>query len=128
MIMQARTAYSSVWIEHSDVYRSIKASVLNHIPNTVKHRFGQDLFLKESVFLSNLSARSITVRDTGDGEPSEYELSVSGQYVGSAEYHNETGREMSPDEVKAVVDQYSSFEMRSLMGTMDYDSLLAQLG
>ena len=64
----------------------------------------------------------------GDGEPSEYELSVSGEYVWSAEYHNETAQEMTPDEVKAAVDQYNSYEMKSLTGVMDYDGLLAQLG
>ena len=63
----------------------------------------------------------------GDGEPSEYEMSVSGEYAGSAEYHNETDREMTPDEVKAAVDLYNSCEMRSLSGAMDYDSLLARL-
>ncbi len=64
----------------------------------------------------------------GDGEPSEEELLASREYVGSAEYHNETGREMTPDEVKAAVDLYNSYEMRPLSGAMDYDSLLAQLG
>ena len=64
----------------------------------------------------------------GDGEPSEYELSVSGEYAGSAEYYNKTDRVMTPDEVKAAVDLYNSYEMKSLTGTMDYDDLLVQLG
>ena len=64
----------------------------------------------------------------GDGEPSEEELLAFREYVRSAEYHNETGREMTPDEVKAAVDLYDSYEMRPLSGAMDYDSLLAQLG
>ena len=63
----------------------------------------------------------------GDGEPSEEELLASREYVGSAEYHNETGREMTPDEVKAAVDLYNSYEMRPLSGAMDYESLLARL-
>ena len=86
-----------------------------------KHEAGE---LATDYWVKNINFNDLD----GDGEPSEYELSVSGQYVGSAEYHNETGREMSPDEVKAVVDQYDSYEMRSLTGVMDYAGLLAQLG
>ena len=86
-----------------------------------KHEAGE---LATDYWVKNINFNDLD----GDGEPSEYELSVSGQYVGSAEYHNETGRDMSPDEVKAVVDQYDSYEMRSLTGVMDYAGLLAQLG
>ena len=64
----------------------------------------------------------------GDGEPSEQELLASREYIGTAEYHNETDREMTPDEIKAAVDLYDSYEMRPLTGAMDYDGLLAQLG
>ena len=35
---------------------------------------------------------------------------------------------MTPDEVKAAVDLYNSYEMIPLSGVMDYDSLLARLG
>ena len=38
-----------------------------------------------------------------------------------------TTRIRRPDEVKAAVDFYNSYEMRPLSGAMDYDSLLARL-
>ena len=64
----------------------------------------------------------------GDGEPSEDELAASGEYTGTSEYHNETDREMTEEEIKAMVDLYSSYEMKYLSGDIDYESLLAQLG
>jgi hypothetical protein len=64
----------------------------------------------------------------GDGEPSEEELAASREYTGSSEYHNETDRQMTEEEIKAVVELYNSYDMVSIFGVMDYASLLAQLG
>ena len=63
----------------------------------------------------------------GDGEPSQEELEASGAYKGSSEYYSNIGMEMTEEEIKAVVDRYNSYEMKYLSGTLDYDSLLAQL-
>ncbi len=64
----------------------------------------------------------------GNGEPSEYELSVSGEYAAASEYHSEADREMSGDEIKAAVDRFAGAEKKPLAGTLDYESLLACLG
>ena len=63
----------------------------------------------------------------GDGEPSQEELEASGTYEGSAEYHCETGAEMSQDEIKAVIDGYNGHEWKYLTGGTDYESLLVSL-
>ncbi|WP_026489148.1 hypothetical protein [Butyrivibrio sp. XBB1001] len=64
----------------------------------------------------------------GDGWPSEDELEASGDYVGSSEYYNETDKKMTEDEVKAVIDQYNSYEMKPITGVMEYEELLSALG
>lgn len=64
----------------------------------------------------------------GDGWPSEDELEASGEYVGSSEYYNETNKEMTKDEIKAVIDQYNSYEMKPITGVMEYEELLTALG
>ena len=63
----------------------------------------------------------------GDGEPSWEEIEASGSYFGSAEYHNETGREMSEEEIRAVIERYESYEKKPLVGELDYETLLARL-
>ncbi len=63
----------------------------------------------------------------GDGWPSEEELEASGGYVGSSEYYDETGKEMTEDEIKAVIDQYNSYEMKAITGVMEYEELLSAL-
>lgn len=64
----------------------------------------------------------------GDGWPSEDELEASGDYVGSSEYYNETDKKMTEDEIKAVIDQYNSYEMKPITGVMEYEELLSALG
>ena len=63
----------------------------------------------------------------GDGCPSDDELEASGEYVGSSEYHSEIDRNMTEDEIKAVVDLYESYEMKYLSGKMDYSTFLEKL-
>ncbi len=63
----------------------------------------------------------------GDGWPSEDELQVSGEYVGSSEYYNETGKDMTEEEIKAVISLYESYEMKQISGRMDYPTFLDKL-
>ncbi|MCR5789893.1 MAG: hypothetical protein K6G83_08390 [Lachnospiraceae bacterium] len=63
----------------------------------------------------------------GDGEPSEYELQNSGEYVGSSEYHNETDKDMTEEEIKDVISLYESYEMKQITGRMDYPAFLDEL-
>lgn len=63
----------------------------------------------------------------GDGWPSEDELNTSGEYVGSSEYHNETGNDMTEDEIKEVISLYESYEMKQISGRMDYPTFLDKL-
>ena len=63
----------------------------------------------------------------GDGWPSEDELQASGEYVGSSEYYNETGKDMTEEEIKAVISLYESYEMKQISGRMDYPTFLDKL-
>ncbi len=72
--------------------------------------------------------RSLNFNDLdGDGEPSEEEFAVSDEYEGNREYHNETDKEMTEEEIKAVVEKYEGYEMKPLEGTMDYESIMRTL-
>jgi hypothetical protein len=35
---------------------------------------------------------------------------------------------MTEDEIKAVIDQYNSYEMKPITGVMEYEELLSALG
>lgn len=63
----------------------------------------------------------------GDGVPSDDELQNSGEYVGSSEYHNETDKDMTEDEIKTVISLYESYDMKQITGRMDYSTFLDKL-
>ena len=46
---------------------------------------------------------------------------------GTAEYINKTGKKMTDDEVKAMVNLYDSYEKKELIGTMKYFDLIEKL-
>jgi hypothetical protein len=65
----------------------------------------------------------------GDGSPSEDEYTGSDELkVYEERYYNETGIEMTEDELRAKVDLLKSYEYESLGGDMDYAALLEALG
>ncbi len=65
----------------------------------------------------------------GDGSPSEDEYTDSDEFkVYEERYYNETGIEMTEDELRAKVDLLKSYEYESLGGDMDYAALLEALG
>ena len=63
----------------------------------------------------------------GDGSPSDDELQVSDEFVGSIEYYNETDKKMTEEEIKAIVDLYDSYETEVISGQMDYATFLDKL-
>ncbi len=62
----------------------------------------------------------------GDGWPSEDDPFEEG--AGGVEYYNETDKDMTEDEIKAIVDLYETYKKEQLCGVMDYYSLLTKLG
>lgn len=63
----------------------------------------------------------------GDGWPSVDEPLTTGGSVGSLEYYNGTDKEMSDEEIKAVISLYESYERKPIMGRMDYPTFLDKL-
>ncbi len=71
--------------------------------------------------------KTTNFKDIDDiGGPSAGDL--FGDEAGGVEYYNNTGKEMTEAEIKAVVDLYKTYEMVELCGVMDYDTLLRKLG
>ena len=72
---------------------------------------------------------SLYFKDTdGDRTPSEEELSATEEMQPFEEYYrNCTGIEMSEDEIKAVIDEYSTYPKEELTGDMSYEELINSL-
>ncbi|RKM55271.1 hypothetical protein D6853_11165 [Butyrivibrio sp. X503] len=64
----------------------------------------------------------------GNGVPSEEELASSDDYETKTEYHSEIDANMSETEIKKVIAKYDSLKFEEIVGSMDYDTIMAQLG
>ena len=63
----------------------------------------------------------------GDGVPSDEEWETEGEYEGSVEYYNNTDKEMTQEEIKAMIDLYDSYPTEPLAADWEYETLLSAL-
>lgn len=75
------------------------------------------------IIAKNLSYTDI---DKDDRASSDEEFKTAAGFE-NAEYINETGKQMTDDEIKSLVNLYNSYEKKELKGTMDYDALIDKL-
>ena len=72
---------------------------------------------------------SLYFKDTDrDRTPSEEELSATEEMqLYEERYRNCTGKEMSEDQIKAIIAEYSTYQKEELTGDMSYDELISSL-
>lgn len=72
---------------------------------------------------------SLYFKDTdGDRSPSQEELSATDEMdVFSAFYYNSTDKEMSEDEIKAMIDEFDTYNYEEVTGDVSYDDFLNAL-
>ena len=75
------------------------------------------------IIAKNLSYTDI---DKDDRASSDEEFKTAAGFE-NAEYINETGKQMTDDEIKSLVNLYNSYDKKELKGTMDYDALIDKL-
>ncbi len=63
----------------------------------------------------------------GDEIPSEEELETAEGRTYDTKYYSEINKDMSEEDIKKIIDEYSAFEYEQIEGTQDYNSIMEQL-